>query len=217
MSEYCLTVHLELAKAMPLLIHQQDGCTGFYFVCCRYHDVSLGRWREPCRNVLQIRELTHGWWREARSFWLSLDNQENILINGGGCLCNAITLSVTDLNIIMLSDTSKCLYFQSDDVYLEAQIQNTTHLPMVMEKVCLEPSELYTAFEVNTVDKITRYVYWYFLTVRMTSLFLKFSVNLRSIRYRIWTRTIPVNISIACVRNRDCQLSRTAVLPILGN
>lgn len=38
---------------------------------------------------------------------------------------------------------------ESDDVYLEAQVQNTSHLPMVLERVALEPSELYTAEQMS--------------------------------------------------------------------
>uniref|UniRef100_A0A915IBK4 Trafficking protein particle complex subunit 13 n=1 Tax=Romanomermis culicivorax TaxID=13658 RepID=A0A915IBK4_ROMCU len=38
---------------------------------------------------------------------------------------------------------------ESDDVFLEAQIQNTSHLPMVLERVVLEPSDLYTVEEME--------------------------------------------------------------------
>lgn len=37
----------------------------------------------------------------------------------------------------------------NNDVYLEAQIQNTSALPMVLEKVILEPSDFYTATEIT--------------------------------------------------------------------
>lgn len=40
----------------------------------------------------------------------------------------------------------------SDDVYLEAQIQNTTFQPIHMEKVTLEASNLYDAVELNSVN-----------------------------------------------------------------
>ncbi|XP_070564282.1 trafficking protein particle complex subunit 13-like [Ptychodera flava] len=40
---------------------------------------------------------------------------------------------------------------ESNAVYLEAQIQNITNGPMVMDKVTLEPSALYTAQELNSV------------------------------------------------------------------
>ncbi|CAH1772495.1 unnamed protein product [Owenia fusiformis] len=39
---------------------------------------------------------------------------------------------------------------ESDDVYLEAQIQNITPGPIYMEKVALEPSSFFTAAELNT-------------------------------------------------------------------
>jgi len=41
----------------------------------------------------------------------------------------------------------------SDDVYLEAQIQNTTFQPIHMEKVTLESSNLYDAVELNGPDE----------------------------------------------------------------
>merc|ERR1711942_36581 len=41
----------------------------------------------------------------------------------------------------------------SDDVYLEAQIQNTTFQPIHMEKVTLEASNLYDAVELNVHNK----------------------------------------------------------------
>jgi len=41
----------------------------------------------------------------------------------------------------------------SDDVYLEAQIQNTTFQPIHMEKVTLEASNLYEAVELNAPDE----------------------------------------------------------------
>uniref|UniRef100_A0A0N5AHI4 Trafficking protein particle complex subunit 13 n=1 Tax=Syphacia muris TaxID=451379 RepID=A0A0N5AHI4_9BILA len=37
---------------------------------------------------------------------------------------------------------------ENNDVYLEAQIQNTSELPMVLEKIVLEPSDFYLASEV---------------------------------------------------------------------
>jgi len=40
----------------------------------------------------------------------------------------------------------------SDDVYLEAQIQNTTYQPIHMEKVTLEASNLYDAIELNACN-----------------------------------------------------------------
>merc|ERR1719431_2071006 len=40
----------------------------------------------------------------------------------------------------------------SDDVFLEAQIQNTTFQPIHMEKVTLEASNLYDAVELNACD-----------------------------------------------------------------
>uniref|UniRef100_A0A914UZB3 Trafficking protein particle complex subunit 13 n=1 Tax=Plectus sambesii TaxID=2011161 RepID=A0A914UZB3_9BILA len=38
---------------------------------------------------------------------------------------------------------------ENDDVYLEAQIQNTSAIPMVLERISLEPSELYDCNELN--------------------------------------------------------------------
>ncbi|XP_033117078.1 trafficking protein particle complex subunit 13-like isoform X2 [Anneissia japonica] len=43
--------------------------------------------------------------------------------------------------------------FVSDEVYLEAQIQNITNSPMCMEKVNLEPSPKYNVRELNTVER----------------------------------------------------------------
>ncbi|XP_031467471.1 trafficking protein particle complex subunit 13 isoform X2 [Phasianus colchicus] len=43
-------------------------------------------------------------------------------------------------------------YFKTDEVFLEAQIQNITTSPMFMEKVSLEPSIMYNVAELNTVD-----------------------------------------------------------------
>ena len=42
--------------------------------------------------------------------------------------------------------------FQSDDVYLEAQIQNITPGPIFMERVSLEASPMYFSKELNTVS-----------------------------------------------------------------
>ncbi|CAB1332627.1 unnamed protein product, partial [Coregonus sp. 'balchen'] len=41
---------------------------------------------------------------------------------------------------------------ETDEVFLEAQIQNITTLPMFMEKVSLEPSMMYNVTELNTVE-----------------------------------------------------------------
>ncbi|CAL1529945.1 unnamed protein product [Lymnaea stagnalis] len=41
---------------------------------------------------------------------------------------------------------------ESDDVYLEAQIQNITPGPIYMEHVSLDPSQQYTALELNSKD-----------------------------------------------------------------
>ncbi|NXU71740.1 TPC13 protein, partial [Oreotrochilus melanogaster] len=41
---------------------------------------------------------------------------------------------------------------ETDEVFLEAQIQNITTSPMFMEKVSLEPSMMYNVVELNTVD-----------------------------------------------------------------
>ncbi|KGL77381.1 Trafficking protein particle complex subunit 13, partial [Tinamus guttatus] len=41
---------------------------------------------------------------------------------------------------------------QTDEVFLEAQIQNITTSPMFMEKVSLEPSIMYNVAELTTVD-----------------------------------------------------------------
>ncbi|KAK6104135.1 hypothetical protein QQG55_15140 [Brugia pahangi] len=38
---------------------------------------------------------------------------------------------------------------ENNDVYLEAQIQNTSELPMVLEKVILEPSDFYLSSEIS--------------------------------------------------------------------
>ncbi|KFO06139.1 Trafficking protein particle complex subunit 13, partial [Balearica regulorum gibbericeps] len=41
---------------------------------------------------------------------------------------------------------------ETDEVFLEAQIQNITTSPMFMEKVSLEPSMMYNVAELNAVD-----------------------------------------------------------------
>ena len=45
-----------------------------------------------------------------------------------------------------------CYFLQSDEVFLEAQIQNITPNPVYMEHVTLDPSQQYNAKELNTVD-----------------------------------------------------------------
>lgn len=49
--------------------------------------------------------------------------------------------------------TEFSLVFQTDEVFLEAQIQNITTSPMFMEKVSLEPSIMYNVAELNTVSQ----------------------------------------------------------------
>lgn len=44
-----------------------------------------------------------------------------------------------------------CSSLQTDEVFLEAQIQNITTSPMFMEKVSLEPSMMYNVTELNTI------------------------------------------------------------------
>uniref|UniRef100_A0A8C7KZG5 Trafficking protein particle complex subunit 13 n=1 Tax=Oncorhynchus kisutch TaxID=8019 RepID=A0A8C7KZG5_ONCKI len=46
----------------------------------------------------------------------------------------------------------KFFKFQTDEVFLEAQIQNITTSSMFMEKVSLEPSMMYNVAELNTVE-----------------------------------------------------------------
>uniref|UniRef100_A0A8C8CJQ9 Trafficking protein particle complex subunit 13 n=1 Tax=Oncorhynchus tshawytscha TaxID=74940 RepID=A0A8C8CJQ9_ONCTS len=46
----------------------------------------------------------------------------------------------------------KFFKFQTDEVFLEAQIQNITTSSMFMEKVSLEPSMMYSVAELNTVE-----------------------------------------------------------------
>ena len=41
---------------------------------------------------------------------------------------------------------------KSNEVYLEAQIQNITQSPLVMEKVLLEPTAEYKVKELNTIE-----------------------------------------------------------------
>ncbi|XP_020862944.1 trafficking protein particle complex subunit 13 isoform X7 [Phascolarctos cinereus] len=43
---------------------------------------------------------------------------------------------------------------ETDEVFLEAQIQNITTSPMFMEKVSLEPSMMYNVVELNTVKQV---------------------------------------------------------------
>ena len=50
------------------------------------------------------------------------------------------------------------IYLQSDEVYLEAQIQNITPGPVYMERVALEPSPQYTSTELNAQTEKERWV-----------------------------------------------------------
>ena len=45
-----------------------------------------------------------------------------------------------------------CFLSQSDEVYLEAQIQNITPGPIYMEHVSLDPSHQYTSTQLNDKD-----------------------------------------------------------------
>ncbi|NWT04672.1 TPC13 protein, partial [Mionectes macconnelli] len=54
------------------------------------------------------------------------------------------------LNEVFHSTFNNC----TDEVFLEAQIQNITTSPMFMEKVSLEPSMMYNVAELNTVDTV---------------------------------------------------------------
>jgi len=56
---------------------------------------------------------------------------------------------VTELDRAVTSDLWP-LCIQTDEVFLEAQIQNITTSPMFMEKVSLEPSMMYHVTELNT-------------------------------------------------------------------
>lgn len=42
-------------------------------------------------------------------------------------------------------------FSKGDDVFLEAQVQNITSSPMVMESVRLEPSAVYTVTDLNSI------------------------------------------------------------------
>lgn len=47
-----------------------------------------------------------------------------------------------------------CFFFQqSDEVYLEAQIQNITPGPIFMDHVSLEPSVSYSVTKMNDIDE----------------------------------------------------------------
>ena len=41
------------------------------------------------------------------------------------------------------------VWYKDDEVFLEAQVQNITSSPMVMESVQLEPSAVYTVTDLN--------------------------------------------------------------------
>lgn len=43
------------------------------------------------------------------------------------------------------------VWFKDDEVFLEAQVQNITSSPMVMESVQLEPSAVYTVTDLNFI------------------------------------------------------------------
>lgn len=61
-----------------------------------------------------------------------------------------IVVEVNTLNTIILW---WIFFFQTDEVFLEAQIQNITTSPMFMEKVSLEPSIMYNVAELNSVNQ----------------------------------------------------------------
>lgn len=58
--------------------------------------------------------------------------------------CSAVRAAAGYLRNVLLGP-------QTDEVFLEAQIQNITTSPMFMEKVSLEPSMMYNVTELNTV------------------------------------------------------------------
>lgn len=43
------------------------------------------------------------------------------------------------------------VWYKDDEVFLEAQVQNITSSPMVMESVQLEPSAVYTVTDLNFI------------------------------------------------------------------
>lgn len=43
------------------------------------------------------------------------------------------------------------VWWKDDEVFLEAQVQNITSSPMVMESVQLEPSAVYTVTDLNFI------------------------------------------------------------------
>lgn len=45
------------------------------------------------------------------------------------------------------------LYYQSDEVFLEAQVQNVTNGNLSLEKVLLEPSQLFGVTSLNNVQE----------------------------------------------------------------
>lgn len=49
----------------------------------------------------------------------------------------------------------------NNDVYLEAQIQNLCTSPMILEKVVLDTSDLYTSVELTTPQRFTFIKYNY--------------------------------------------------------
>lgn len=60
------------------------------------------------------------------------------------------------LFLLKLNFYYNLIYFQdntNNDVYLEAQIQNLCTSPLILEKVVLETSDLYTSVELTTPEK----------------------------------------------------------------
>ena len=45
------------------------------------------------------------------------------------------------------------IYYQSDEVFLEAQVQNVTNGNLSLEKVLLEPSQLFGVTSLNNVQE----------------------------------------------------------------
>ena len=74
-----------------------------------------------------------------------------LVITGTALRATTVLLIYSNLN-----DLSMVLFFQCDEVYLETQIQNITQSPICLEKVCLDPSQMYTVTPLNSSNENER-------------------------------------------------------------
>ncbi|MCP9261836.1 Trafficking protein particle complex subunit 13 [Dirofilaria immitis] len=79
--------------------------------------------------------------------------EANAMLEPGECLGKSLVMKSKKLGSTCMSYLFEywkiSWVMKNNDVYLEAQIQNTSELPMVLEKVILEPSDFYISSEIS--------------------------------------------------------------------